>query len=74
MYEEIYAKSGDVDERDFFDKDGYLWIPFNKAETQSPSKVRYQRYIYIQCMCIHKISHLIFGLHMNTKKIMYFHQ
>ena len=33
MYEEIYDKSRDVDERDFFDKDGYLWIPFSETDS-----------------------------------------
>ena len=31
MYEDIYDKSRDVDERDFFDKDGYLWIPLDET-------------------------------------------
>lgn len=33
LYEEIYDKSRDVDERDFFDKDGYLWIPFSETDS-----------------------------------------
>ena len=33
MYEDIYDKSRDVDERDFFDKDGYLWIPLDETES-----------------------------------------
>lgn len=32
MYEEIHGKHGDVDERDFFVKDGYLWIPFSETD------------------------------------------
>lgn len=32
MYNEIYDKCGDIDERDFFDASGYLWIPFGKEE------------------------------------------
>ena len=32
MYEEIHDKSRDVDERDFLDKDGYLWIPFSEED------------------------------------------
>ncbi|XP_022791806.1 retinoblastoma-associated protein-like isoform X3 [Stylophora pistillata] len=38
IYEEVYTRSGDVDERDFFDKNGYLWIPFN----QEASKVEHE--------------------------------
>ena len=33
MYQDIYDKSGDVDERDFFDKDGYLWSPFDETDS-----------------------------------------
>ena len=33
MYEESYDKFRDVDERDFFDKDGYLWIPFDETDS-----------------------------------------
>jgi len=33
MYEDIYDKSRDVDERDFLDRDGYLWIPFDETES-----------------------------------------
>ncbi|KAM7444356.1 Retinoblastoma-associated protein [Porites harrisoni] len=33
MYNEIYDKCGDVDERDFFDASGHLWIPFSKEES-----------------------------------------
>ena len=33
MYEDIYGKSRDVDERDFFDRDGYLWILFDETES-----------------------------------------
>ena len=33
MYEDIYDKSRDVDERDFFGKDGYLWIPFDETDS-----------------------------------------
>lgn len=33
LYEEIYDESRDVDERDFFDKDGYLWIPFSETDS-----------------------------------------
>ena len=40
IYEEVCARSGDVDERDFFDKNGYLWIPFN----EEPSEVGHGRY------------------------------
>lgn len=32
MYNDIYDKSRDIDERDFFDKDGYLWIPFDETD------------------------------------------
>lgn len=39
IYEEVYTRSGDVDERDFFDKNGYLWIPSN----QEASKVEHER-------------------------------
>lgn len=40
IYEEVCARSGDVDERDFFDKNGYLLIPFN----EEPSEVGHGRY------------------------------
>jgi len=33
MYEDIYDKSRDVDERDFLDRDGYLWIPFDETDS-----------------------------------------
>ena len=33
MYQDICDKSGDVDERDFFDKDGYLWIPSDETHS-----------------------------------------
>lgn len=33
MYEEICDKCGDIDERDFFDKDSYLWIPFSESDS-----------------------------------------
>lgn len=34
IYKEVCARSGDVDERDFFDKNGYLWIPFNEEPSE----------------------------------------
>lgn len=42
MYEEMYVdKFGDVDERDFFDKDGYLWIPFSETDSQRCSNLSF---------------------------------
>lgn len=32
MYNDIYDKFRDIDERDFFDKDGYLWILFDEID------------------------------------------
>ena len=32
MYGEVCGKCQDFDERDFFEKDGYLWIPSSETE------------------------------------------